>query len=69
MNKLTIYTIYVILGAFVISVLPFFAGVALFIGGGIMLEKLEIENIFVHVLTYLILIFIAFKFALWWGPT
>jgi len=65
-DKLIIYSIYIILGVFTILALPLFVGFALVIGGGIMLEKLEIENTFIHIAAYLILISIAFKFTIWW---
>ena len=49
-----------------ILVFPLFLGIALIIGGAIVLEKLEVENTFVYAAMVIIMLFISFKIAIWW---
>tara|TARA_B110000444_G_C18280010_1_gene340326 strand:+ start:265 stop:495 length:231 start_codon:yes stop_codon:yes gene_type:complete len=64
--KVLVVIIMIIVATMFVIVIPVLIGVGLFLGTGMLLEKLEIENTFVYAIAYIIMLLFIFKINTLW---
>ena len=64
--KVLVVIIMIIVATMFVMVIPILISVGLFLGTGMLLEKLEIENTFVYAIAYIIMLLFIFKINTLW---